>query len=331
MREARTAKRGPWPKHAPSSSPPLSVAARAASLLRSRPGQPPWGVIGTLLTPALLVYAGFTAYPVGRTFYNSVHLIKPGGVEQFVGLQNYAQLLSSDLTFWRAVVNTMIWAGVAPLLDVGCGLALALCLYAGVPFARFFRVAWFTPVLISYVVVGILWMWIYNYDWGVVNALLRAVGLGVLARSWLGNTSTALAALILTHLWKWAGFNMVVCLAALHALPSEVMEAAELDNCGWFRKTIFMILPMIRGTLIGLLILSFVGKMKVFDLVWVMTEGGPLWATETVSTYVYKRAFGWQTFDLGYPSALATVWFLVVLAFVLGLHGLLRQREPLEY
>src|SRR5207245_9022715 len=108
--------RGPWPTQAPSPSPPLSGAGRAASKLRSRPGQPPWGVIGTLLTPALFVYAGFTAYPVGRTFYNSVHLIKPGGVEQFVGLQNYAQLLSSDLPCWRAVVKTMVWAGVATLL-----------------------------------------------------------------------------------------------------------------------------------------------------------------------------------------------------------------------
>jgi ABC-type sugar transport system permease subunit len=124
---------------------------------------------------------------------------------------------------------------------------------------------------------------------------------------------------------------MVVCLAALYALPTEVLEAAEIDNCGWFRKLIFIIMPMIRSTLLNLLILSFIGKMKVFDLVWIMTGGGPLWSTETVSTYVYKRAFEWSTFDLGYPSAVATAWFVVVLVFVLGLTGLFRQRDKLEY
>jgi ABC-type sugar transport system permease subunit len=186
-------------------------------------------------------------------------------------------------------------------------------------------------VLISYVVVGILWMWIYNYDWGIANQLLRSVGLGAWAHSWLGDPATALGALIFAHAWKWAGFNMVVCLAALFALPSEVLEAAELDNCGWLRKLGYIIIPMLRTTLVNLFILAFVGKMKVFDLVWIMTRGGPLWSTETVSTYVYKRAFEWNTFDLGYPSAVAAVWFIVVMAFVISLTWLFRQRERLEY
>jgi multiple sugar transport system permease protein/raffinose/stachyose/melibiose transport system permease protein len=283
------------------------------------------------LTPALLMYAAFTAYPVVRTFTNSLYLIKPRGQNVFIGLDNYTELLFSDAIFWKAVANTMTWAGVAPLLDVGTGLLLALCLYAKVPLARLFRVAWFTPVLISYVVVAILWMWFYNYDWGVVNVALRAMGLGDLAHSWLGDPDTALWALIFAHAWKWAGFNMVVCLAALHALPSEVIEAAELDNCGWLKKLWFIIIPMIRPTLINLLILAFIGKMKVFDLVWIMTQGGPLWSTETVSTYVYKRAFFWSTFDLGYPSAIAVVWFIAAIGLVVLFKTTLTPRYKLEY
>jgi multiple sugar transport system permease protein/raffinose/stachyose/melibiose transport system permease protein len=124
---------------------------------------------------------------------------------------------------------------------------------------------------------------------------------------------------------------MVVCLAALHSLPSEVLEAAELDNCGWFAKLVYVIVPMLRPTLVNLFVLAFIGKMKVFDLVFIMTDGGPLWATETVSTYVYKRAFNWNTFDLGYPSAIAVVWFVVVVAFVLLFNRLLQQKERLEY
>jgi ABC-type sugar transport system permease subunit len=129
----------------------------------------------------------------------------------------------------------------------------------------------------------------------------------------------------------WTGFNMVVLLAALHSLPKEVIEAAELDNCGWGQKLVFVILPLVRPTLLNLLVLSFIGKMKIFDLVWITTKGGPLWSTETVSTYVYKRAFEWSTFDLGYPSAIATIWFVIVLGAVLTLTYAFRLREKLEY
>jgi multiple sugar transport system permease protein/raffinose/stachyose/melibiose transport system permease protein len=282
------------------------------------------------LLPALLVYAGLTAYPVVHTFYNSFFIINDIASSDFVGLAHFAEVFR-DQTFLAAVRNTAIWSMVAPFFDVGTGLLLALCLYAGVPFSRFLRVAWFAPVLLSYVVVGIMWVWIYNYDWGVVNTALRSMGLNDWTKSWLGDPNYALAAVMLTHAWKWAGFNMVVCLAALHSLPSEVLEAAELDNCGWWDKLVHVIVPMLWPTLLNLYILAFIGKMKVFDLVWVMTEGGPMWATETVSTYVYKRAFNWNTFDLGYPSAIAVVWFFVVVGFVIFFNLLFRRRERLEY
>jgi multiple sugar transport system permease protein/raffinose/stachyose/melibiose transport system permease protein len=289
-----------------------------------------WVVIATFVGPAIIIYFSLTAYPAFRTIFDSFFTIDGPGATTFVGLSNYSDLLR-DETFWAAVRNTFIWSFVAPILDVSTGLLLAVALYARVPFARFFRVAWFTPVLLSYVVVAILWMWIYNYDWGFVNIALRAVGLGAWTQAWLGNPNTALGALIVTHAWKWAGFNMVVCLAAIHSLPSEVLEASELDNCGWLDKVRFIIIPMLRPTLLNLYILAFIGKMKIFDLVWIMTQGGPLWSTETVSTYVYKRAFNWNTFDLGYPSAIAAVWFGVVCAAVILLNRLLATRERLEF
>ncbi len=308
----------------------LVANARAATALRARLLAHPWGVIATFLVPALLFYLALTIYPVVRTLYNSVLQILPRGREQFMGLENYAALLV-DPTFWTSVVNTAIWAVVSPIADVALGLLLALALYAGVPLKRFFRVAWFTPVLISYVVVAIMWTWIYNYDWGIINLALQAFGLGGWRESWLGEPRLALGALIFVDVWKWAGFNMIVCLAALHSLPREVIEAAELDNCGWFAKLRFVIVPMIRSTLVALLVLGFIGKMKVFDLVWIMTKGGPMWSTETVSTYVYKRAFEWSTFDLGYPSAVATVWFAFMLACVIAVTAALRQRDKLEF
>jgi multiple sugar transport system permease protein/raffinose/stachyose/melibiose transport system permease protein len=297
-----------------------SVDARSAT----------WPVLMMFLGPALLVYATMTAYPAIKTIVDSFFSIDDPDSPHFVGLANYRQLWA-DATFWRAVLNTLIWSVAAPAVDVGLGLLLALCLYAKIPFARVFRVAWFTPVLLSYVVVAILWMWIYNYDWGVVNLALRVVGLPWLAQAWLGEPRLALGALIVTDVWKWAGFNMVVCLAAIHSLPSEVLEAAELDNCGWGAKLRYVIVPMMRPTLVNLYILAFIAKMKVFDLVWIMTQGGPLWSTETVSTYLFKRACNWNTFDLGYPSAIAAVWFVVVVATVLILNRALGSREKLEY
>jgi ABC-type sugar transport system permease subunit len=311
---------------------PVDVpVARVGSWFRWGTPQRPWPAILFFLAPAMLLFVGFTIYPALRTFYNSVHAIRPHGVEEFVGLSNFRELLTADTVFWKAVGNTMVWAAVAPVPDVAVGLLLALCLYARVPLARLFRVVWFAPVLLSYVVVGIIWMWVYNYEWGIANLLLHRLGLGAWAHSWLGDPATALWAVMFTHVWKWTGFNMVVCMAALYALPAEVLEAAELDNCGWVRKLLFVMIPMMWRTLLNLLILSFIGKMRVFDLVWIMTGGGPLWSTETVSTYVYKRAFEWSTFDLGYPSAVATLWFMVVLGFVLILTGLFRQRDRLEY
>ena len=290
----------------------------------------PLGAVVSFLLPALTIYVAFTAYPVVRTLYNSLHQVRPGRVDVFVGLNHYIALWS-DSFFWKAVINTLIWACTAPFLEQVLAIFLALALYARIPGARFFRIVWFTPVLMSFVVVGILWMWIFNYDWGAVNTLLRALGLESWTRSWLGNPQTALPALMFVTTWMWTGFNMVVLLAALHSLPSEVLEAAELDNCSWMKKLWFVIIPLIRPTFLNLIVLSFVGKMKVFDLVWIMTKGGPLWATETVSTYVYKRAFEWNTFDLGYPCTIASIWFVIVLAGVLLLSFLFRQKEKLEY
>lgn len=305
----------------------------AASVPRSAIGsnQTSRGTIVVFLAPALLIYAAFTLYPVLRTLYNSLHVIGPHNVANFVGLQNFTDLLTKDTVFWRAVWNTVIFTIFGTIGDVLGGLLLALCLFSRAPFARLLRIVWFTPVLMSYVVVGIIWVWLYDYDWGFINVALGWLGLVSLQQSWLGDPATALWAVMVTHLWKWLGFNMIICLAALYALPAEVLGAAELDSCGWFAKLVYIIIPMLRPTLINLLVLSFIGKMMMFDLVWIMTEGGPLWSTETVSTYVYKRAFDWNTFDLGYPSAIAVLWSAMIIAFVLIMTRLLRQRDKLEY
>jgi multiple sugar transport system permease protein/raffinose/stachyose/melibiose transport system permease protein len=180
-------------------------------------------------------------------------------------------------------------------------------------------------------VTGIVFRWIYNYEWGVVNTVLRAVGLGALATDWFGTLATALPAVILMSTWKSIGFNLVLLLAAIGQVPAELVDAARIDGCDRVRMLTRIVLPLVRVTVVNLTVLAFMGKMQAFAAVWATTQGGPVYHTETVATYMYKRAFQWQTLDLGYPSAIAVLWFLVILGATLVLGRLLHRREQLEY
>jgi ABC-type sugar transport system permease subunit len=293
----------------------------------------PWGSIAMFLSPALCFYFAFIIYPVLVTFFNSFHILRLdlGLTYQFVGLQHFKEILSSDEVFWRAARNSLTWGIVAPLIDIPLALTLALVLHAKVPFARFFRTVWFTPLLMSYPVVGVIWLWVYNYDWGMANLVLRAIGLGTYAEPWLANPVTALPALILVTTWMFTGFHMVILLTAIHTIPQEYIEAAWVDGADRMQRTFHIIIPLLRPILVNLVILDFIGKMKQFALVWVMTRGGPMWGTETVATYVIKRAFEWKTLDLGYPSAIAVIWFIIIFGLSFGLMRFLQRKEALEF
>ena len=236
-----------------------------------------------------------------------------------------------DKTFGLAVQHSLTGALVSPFLEIPLALVLAYVLTVGAPFARFFRFAWFTPVLISWVVVGIMFRWIYNYEWGVVNSVLRSVGLGTLAVNWLGRLDTAFPALIAMSTWKFVGFNMVVLLAGMSAIPAELLEAARIDGCGRLQTLWRVITPLLRVPIVNLAILCFMGKMEAFAAVWVTTQGGPVFTTETVATYLQKRAFNWQTLDLGYPSAMAVLWFAVVFVLAMSFQRVLQRREIVEF
>jgi ABC-type sugar transport system permease subunit len=320
------------------SAPSLGTAhtlprALAPAAARRRGPRRPWGAIALFIAPALAIYLAFTIYPVLVTFYNSVHLLRMdlGMRYEWVGLQHFREILTGDDVFWTAARNSLTWGLVAPVIDIPLALALALTLHGGVPLARFFRTVWFTPVLMSYPVVGVIWLWVYNYDWGMANLTLRALGLGDLAQAWLASPATALPALILVTTWMFAGFNMVVLLAAIHAIPPEYLEAARVDGASGRQRVRHVIVPLLRPTIVNLAILDFIGKMKQFALVWVMTRGGPMWGTETVATYVVKRAFEWKTLDLGYPSAVAVLWFVLIFGLSYAFTRLLQRREALEF
>ena len=336
-------------------TPATKSSSRPASpSLDHRVRRRPWGAISMFIGPALVLYLAFVIVPVLMTFYNSVHILHMSTWEQeFVGLDHYAELIPRlepvtdapeegvrvlpfqlvwrDKTFQMAVENSLTWAFLSPFLEIPIAFLLAWILFSKIPLARFFRIAWFTPILVSWVVVGVIFRWVFNNEWGVVNSVLRAVGLGALARNWLGLPATALPSLIAVTTWKFVGFNMVILLAALSSIPEELLDAARIDGTNRLQLIWHVILPLLQTTVVNLLILCFIGKMKQFALVWVTTRGGPMYHTETVATYMQKRAFSWRTLDLGYPSAIAVLWFIAIFALSLLFTRLLQRREMLEY
>jgi multiple sugar transport system permease protein/raffinose/stachyose/melibiose transport system permease protein len=279
----------------------------------------------------MVYYAIFVIYPLFATFYYSLHNISPVAgkvVTTFVGLQNFKDLFSDDI-FLRAVRNTATWGIAGPTLEMLTATTLAFVVYFRVPFYRFYRTAWFTPFLVTGVIVGLVFRWMFNVDWGLLNATLRLIGLDTLALNWLGRKDTPLWVVIIVHWWATFGYSFILLLAGLTAIPHELVEAAYIDGASTVQAALRVLLPLLRPTFVTVLILSFMGKMRAFDVVWVLTHGGPMHFSETVATYVQKRAFGWGSLDLGYPSAMAVIWFGVVMVSVGLITRLLQSR--MEY
>ena len=274
-------------------------------------GRKPWGAIVMFIAPAMIYYTIFVLYPLLATFYYSMSTIAPSGgklVTTFVGFQNYIDLLQDEI-FFRAAGNTLLWGAVGPAIEMLAAIVLAMVVYFRTPLHRFFRVAWFTPILVSGVIVGLVFRWVFNFDWGILNVGLRAVGLDELALNWLGRRDSPIWVVIFVHFWATFGYSFILMLAGLSAISNELLEAAYIDGASRLKAIWYVLLPLLRPTAITVLILSFLGKMHAFHVVWVLTNGGPLHFSETVATYVQKRAFGWSSFDLGYPSAISVVWF----------------------
>ncbi len=296
----------------------VNTVIRPKSVKRREIGRKPWGAIILFIAPALIFYAVFVIYPLLTTFYYSVSRIAPAGgklVTTFVGLQNFTALFKDDI-FFQAARNTLLWGVVGPTLEMVFAISLALLVYFRVPLHRFFRVAWFTPILVSGVIVGLVFRWIFNFDWGIINAGLRAIGLDQFALNWLGRADTPIWVVIFVHFWATFGYSFVLILAGLSAISVELLDAAYIDGASKLQAIWYVLLPLLKPTAITVLILSFMGKMNAFNVVWTLTNGGPVHFSETIATYVQKRAFGWNTFDLGYPSAISVVWFGLIMVGV---------------
>lgn len=283
------------------------------------------------LLPAVCFFVFFMTYPMFKNFYNSFFHIKlagPNSKYTFVGLSNFRAVLSESI-FWKATRNTLTWAILSSLLEVPLGFILAFILTSEIKgtMSRLFRNIWIIPVLLSEIIVALLCTWVYQPRWGLLNSFLSIIGLDALRQSWLGNPSLALYCLIVTSTWKWTAFNIVIYITGISSLPPEIIEASLIDGANIWQRIRYVILPLLNSLTFSLLVLCFIGKMKIFALIWVATNGGPLWSTETVSTFVVRRAFFFDTFEVGFPSAAATLWFLVILSIVIFFSWVVRKKK----
>ena len=284
--------------------------------------------IALFLAPALVVFLTFVVYPILQSVYYSLFNWKGfGPAVDWVGLDNYVSILS-DQIFMKAVGNGLLIVVLSLVIQLPMSLALALMVGRDLPGRAFFRTIFFMPYVISEVITAIMWLGLYNPDpeRGFFNALLVLIP-GVNAQAWLGDTSQVMACLFVVLTWKYFGLHMLLYMAGLQNIPAEIEEAARIDGANRRQLLGYITLPLLGGTIRTSVYLSVIGSLQQFILVWIMTKGGPVNASEVMATYMYRFAF--TRFSLGYGCAVALVMFLICLAFSVVYQRLARQPDYL--
>lgn len=264
-------------------------------------------ILGFLL-PSLLPLAAFTLGPtvasLGISFFDWNLLTSP----EWLGLDNYARLLTDD-QFWAAVGHTVQFLAMyLPLVFVG-GLVVAVALNSGVRAVAFLRSLYFLPVVTSWVVVALMWKWLLNPQSGIVNTALGVVGIA--GPGWWTEPAWAMPAIVIASAWKDLGFVMVIFLAGLQAIPQDYYEAALVDGAGWWARFRHITLPLLSPASFFVLTISLINGFQVFDQVFVMTGGGPAGSTSVIVEQIYTSAFRYS--EMGYAAAMSWVLFLIVM------------------
>lgn len=269
------------------------------------------------LLPSLIFLAVFVFVPLIQNFYNSFFSFSVFSPEKsFVGWSNFQTLLG-DKTILTAVMNNIRYALVSVTLQVGFGLVLAAILEDRIfrRFAAFFRVTFFMPVMISISVIALLFGFIYNPQMGLLNSFLELVGLENLGKAWLGNSKTAIYAVIAMSQWQSIGYVMMLFVVAIQKIPKELYEAAELDGAGKIRQFFSVTVPQVRETLFVNTLITINGSMLVFNEPYILTGGGPGTSSTTLSVYMYQMGFFRDR--MGYASTIAITIFMLTAIFAL--------------
>jgi multiple sugar transport system permease protein len=275
------------------------------------------------LVPSGLILLVFVAYPIVQSFWMSLHNWSFfASAQQYIGFKNY-ETLWHDSRFWNDLRNTAIYTGAVVPLQDGLGLALAVALQRNTLINKFFRSVYFFPVISSLATMGIVWKFLLDPEIGVITHAMVSVGLPNV--DFLQSTTWALPSVMFVGVWKSVGFSMVIFIAALQDVPESLLEAAVIDGAGPWVRFRRVVLPQLRPSLLFASLISTIASMQLFDSVYVMTGGGPIFHTETLVTYIYDAAFDYS--EPGYAAALSWVLFALILLISLFQLRLFRYSE----
>ena len=285
--------------------------------------------IGLFLLPAFVLFLIFLIYPIVSSIYYSLFNWNGiGPAVKFVGLDNFKQILT-DQVFIKAVANCFLIVVLSLAVQLPLALALAIMVGRDLPGRAFFRMIFFMPYVLSEVIAAIIWLSLFSPDpeRGLINALLILIP-GVQAQNFLGDTNAVMVCVFVVLTWKYFGLHMLLDMAGLQNIPKEVEEAAMIDGADRWQTVWYVTVPLLRSTLLTSIYLSVLGSLTQFNLIWIMTRGGPVNASEVMATYMYRYAF--VRFQLGYGSAVALVMLVICLVFSVAYLRLSRRPDPLS-
>ena len=279
------------------------------------------------IAPAVIMLLLFMAVPLVQSLELAFYEWNGLRPREYIGIENFEELFD-DRFFWGALSHTLTFAIFSMVGTVGIGLLLAMAISRRVLGASIYRFVFYLPVMLPMAVTAALWVRMYETNFGMLNVMLRSVGLEHLQGTWIASRETALGSVIAVAIWQFSGFPMIILLAAIENIPEDLHEAASLDGINEMQRIWHLVLPLIRPVLISISVLQFIFSLKVFDLVWVMTLGGPAKSTSVLGTFLYKEAFRKQ--EYGYASAVAVVMFVVIFSITYAYQRLMRV-EAVEF
>ncbi len=268
----------------------------------------------SFLAPALLIYIIIIVFPGIYSVVLSFFEWNGVSEKRFVGLANYVKLFTNDVIFRIALKNNIIWIVLTVCITVVLALILALVLNEKFTGRIVYRSIFYFPYMLSWIVIGIIWKWMYNPNFGMINTFLGAVGLDSLKGSYLSNPKIALYCIFAAALWQGLGQPMLYFLAGLQTMSSDVLEAARIDGAGKINLFIRIIVPMLKETFVIVLATQIIASMKVYDIIYVMTDSGPANATQTLATYMYNQTFSYN--NLGMGSTVATIMVIIMMFII---------------
>jgi len=271
------------------------------------------------ILPAFIIFTSVIIYPALNSFWISLHSWSGMDEMVFIGLQNYIQLFTESTVFWTAMRNNITWMIMTLTLLVSAALGFALLLNAKFIGRTFFRGLFYFPFVLSGILVGIIWRWMYNANFGLINEFLSLIGLEQFRHTWLGNPDGALFYVFVAALWRGLGAPMILFLAGLQTIPEDVLESADIDGAGRLRKFFFIKLPLLKETFLIVFATQIIASMAVFDIIMSTTGGGPGNSTQVLASYMVQQTFQFSNMGMGatVSSVMIMLLMIVVIPYVL--------------